>query len=150
MAAVSTAAVSTRPAGTRSEGTESHRPRAMTAVPACPEAIGPRAAAPRVAGHDDRAPVAAVVALLVLLVLGSPLAGLVGGATTPGEGSSPSPAPAAAASSVQVVQPGDTYWSIAQRLGGPGDVRSTVDALMAANGERPLVAGDRIVVPLTQ
>ncbi len=149
MAAVSTTAVSTRPAGTRPEGTRSHRPRAMVVVPACPEAEGPRAAAPRAAGHDDRAPVAAVVALLALLVLGSPLAGLVGGATTPAEGSSPSRVPAAA-SSVHVVQPGDTYWSIAQRRGGPGDVRSTVDALMAANDERPLAAGDRIVVPLTQ
>ena len=155
MAAVSTTAVSTRPASTRPEGTRPggtrpHRPRAMVAVPACPEAIGPGPAARRVAGYDDRAPVAAAVALLLLLVLGSPLAGLVGGATTPAEGFSPSPPPAAAASSVHVAQPGDTYWSIAQRLGGPGDVRSTVDALMAANDERPLAAGDRIVVPLTQ
>lgn len=150
MAAVTTTAVSTRPADTRPEGTRSHRPRAMVAVPACPGAVGPGPAAARVAGHDDRAPVAAVVALLALLVLGSPLAGLVGGATTPAEGPSPSPAPAAAPSSVHVVQPGDTYWSIARHLSGPGDVRSTVDALVAANDERPLVAGDRIVVPLTR
>ncbi|MBW3548273.1 MAG: LysM peptidoglycan-binding domain-containing protein [Actinobacteria bacterium] len=113
-------------------------------MPACPEAAFPGAA-----GHDERAPVAAVVALLALMVLGWPLAGLVGGATTAAEGSRPSPAPVAmAAGSVHVVQPGETYWSIARGLGGPGDVRPTVDALMAANGERPLVAGDRLLVPL--
>ncbi len=149
MAAASATAVSTRPAGTSAGGAgagdaKGSRPRAMVAVPACREAVGPRAT-----GHDQRAPVAAVVALLALLMLGWPLAGLVGGATTTAEASGPSPVPvAAAAGSVHVVQPGDTYWSIARGLRGPGDVRPTVDALMAANGERPLVAGDRLLVPL--
>ena len=150
MAAVSTTAVSTRPAtgaagasagGTSAGGTRGDRPRAMVAVPA-----GRVAAGPAEAGHDERAPVAAVVALMALLVLGWPLAGLVGGATTTAEGSRA--AVALPASSVHVVQPGDTYWSIAQSLGGPGDVRPTVDALVAANGGRPLLAGDRLVVAL--
>ena len=152
MAAVNTTAVSTRPpatsaAGGSPGGTRGSRPRAMVAVPACPVAAGPGAA------HDERAPVAAVVALVALLVLGWPLAGLWGGTTTTVEGSRPAPGPAAvaeAAISVHVVQPGDTYWSIAERLGRPGDIRPTVDALVAANGDRPLVAGDRLVVPLAE
>jgi hypothetical protein len=45
------------------------------------------------------------------------------------------------------VQPGETYWSIAQGLDPPGDLRPTVDALTAANGHRALRSGDRIVVP---
>lgn len=45
------------------------------------------------------------------------------------------------------VRPGDTYWSIAQALDEPGDIRTTVDRLMAANGGRPLQAGDRLVLP---
>lgn len=153
MAAVNTTAVSTRPpatsaAGGRAGGTRGSRPSALVAVPACPVAAGPGTA-----GHDERAPVAAVVALVALLVLGWPLAGLLGGATTTVEGSQPAPGPAAvavAANPVHVVQPGDTYWSIAQRLGRPGDIRPTVDALVAANGHRPLVAGDRLVVPLVE
>lgn len=153
MAAVSTTAVSTRPAATSGAGPRAacarrDRPRAMVAVPACPVATAPGAA-----GHDERAPVAAVVALVALLVLGWPLAGLVGGPATTAQGSRPSPVPTAvavAAGPVYVVQPGDTYWSIAQSVGGQDDIRPTVDALVAANGERPLVAGDRLVVPLVE
>lgn len=59
------------------------------------------------------------------------------------------PAPAVETSSVErVVQPGDTYWSIALELGGSGDVRERVDALVRANGgSASLEVGQRIVVP---
>jgi hypothetical protein len=43
-----------------------------------------------------------------------------------------------------VAQPGDTYWSLAARLDVGGDVRSTVDSLVRANGGHDLRAGDRI------
>ncbi len=55
-------------------------------------------------------------------------------------------------SGLHLVRPGESYWSIAvalhHRLGG--DVRSIVDALQAANGQRPLRAGDRLTVPRGQ
>lgn len=47
-----------------------------------------------------------------------------------------------------VVQPGDTYWSIAAGLEHDGDLRVLVDRLVDANGGRALVAGDRVEVPL--
>jgi hypothetical protein len=46
-----------------------------------------------------------------------------------------------------VVQPGETYWSIAADLPHDGDLRVTVDQLIDANGARPLVAGDHIELP---
>lgn len=156
-AAVTTAA-GTGPAGTRPVGT-----RGMAAVGACPEGRPRgRPASPRrvlggghlvgrrVAAHHQRAPVAAVVALLALLSVGGPLAGLVAGTTTGPETSRPvrAPAPGPAGASVHVVQPGETYWSIAAGAGPPGDLRPRVDALMAANGGRLLRAGDRLVVSL--
>ena len=48
---------------------------------------------------------------------------------------------------LHVVQPGDTYWSIASSLGGGGDIRGAVDELSAANGDRPLQVGDRLSLP---
>ncbi|MDQ3384584.1 MAG: LysM peptidoglycan-binding domain-containing protein [Actinomycetota bacterium] len=48
---------------------------------------------------------------------------------------------------LHVVQPGDTYWSIASSLGGAGDIRGAVDELSAANGDRPLQVGDRVSLP---
>ena len=46
-----------------------------------------------------------------------------------------------------VVQPGETYWSIAADLPHSGDLRVAVDELIDANGARPLFAGDRIELP---
>ena len=46
-----------------------------------------------------------------------------------------------------VVQPGDTLWSVAQRLDRGGDVRETVQALAEANGGSALVVGQRLVLP---
>lgn len=45
---------------------------------------------------------------------------------------------------VVAAQPGDTYWSLATRLDAGGDIRSTVDSLVRANGGRELQAGDRL------
>lgn len=101
------------------------------------------AAGSRGTATGERAPVAAVVAVVALLVLGWPLAGLVGGTGASAATSSPP----RDQGSVHLVQPGETYWSIAEGLGHPGDLRPTVDALAAANAHRPLRAGDRIIVP---
>ena len=43
-----------------------------------------------------------------------------------------------------VVRPGDTWWSIARALHPSGDLRATVDRLVAAHGGAPLQAGERI------
>ncbi len=143
MAAVRTTAVSTTTGVTTAAGM-----RPVSTGPAGRRPVGTRAAAVVVADPHERAPVAAVVGLLALLVLGSPLAGLVAGATTAPESSRPAPAPAGG--SLHVVQPGESYWSIAEGVGRPGDLRPTVDALMAANDGRPLRAGDRLVVPVLE
>jgi hypothetical protein len=47
---------------------------------------------------------------------------------------------------VAVAGPGDSYWTLAGRLHRGGDLRSTVDELVRANGGGPLQAGDRIVL----
>ncbi len=49
--------------------------------------------------------------------------------------------------SIHVVQPGDTYWSIAESLDTDGDMTGTVDALSAANRGRALQVGDHLVLP---
>ena len=46
-----------------------------------------------------------------------------------------------------LVQPGDTYWSIAAATTDGVDVRVAVDELIDANGGRALFAGDRIELP---
>jgi hypothetical protein len=80
---------------------------------------------------------AGLVALLVVLALAvSSLASRPAAASNPVVGRT-----------VHVVQPGDTYWSIAESVAHDGDLRTFVDALVDANGGRPLVAGDRIEVP---
>lgn len=91
--------------------------------------------------------VAAVVAIVLALAV-------VGGSTvlahfSGSSAGSPGPAdgPVLVSSQVHVVQPGETYWSIAEELDEGGDVRDTVDALVAGNDGRPLQAGDRLVLP---
>jgi hypothetical protein len=157
MAAVNTTAESTRPGGGRPVATRPPAPRPVALVAVRPRTERASSCSPSsrrrtvparpAAGHDERAPVAAVVALLALLVLGWPLAGLVGGTGASAEARSSSPASPAGQGSVHLVQPGESYWSIAENLGPPGDLRPTVDALTAANGHRGLRSGDRIVVP---
>jgi hypothetical protein len=46
-----------------------------------------------------------------------------------------------------VVQPGDTLWSVATRLGRGGDIRRTVQELADANGGSAIVVGQQLVVP---
>jgi Tfp pilus assembly protein FimV len=47
-----------------------------------------------------------------------------------------------------VVQPGDTLWSIAEHLSGPGvDPRPLVDELEQANGSGTIVPGESLQLP---
>jgi nucleoid-associated protein YgaU len=46
-----------------------------------------------------------------------------------------------------VVQPGDSLWSIAERLEPGGDPRPVVDELSAARGGAPLVPGEVVTLP---
>jgi nucleoid-associated protein YgaU len=46
-----------------------------------------------------------------------------------------------------VVQPGDTLWSIAERLEPGRDPRPIVDGLAAARGDGPLVPGEIVARP---
>ena len=100
--------------------------------------------------EQRRHPVVALLVVVGLLLAGGPLvdnvASLAGG-SAPG-GSSPSGEPTVVEGRVHVVQPGDTYWSIAEAVGGRGDIRARVAALEEANGGRSLQAGDRLAVPV--
>jgi hypothetical protein len=85
------------------------------------------------------------VAVLILLLRAA--AGALGGAPL-----TPSAPPAAgglqpAAAVTYVVQPGDTYWSIARSLHPSEDVRSVVDRLVAQQHGAPLQAGAVIALP---
>ncbi len=54
--------------------------------------------------------------------------------------------PAAADGGVYVVQPGDTYWSIAEAMAPDEDPRPVVDRLREATGDDVLQAGERLVL----
>lgn len=93
-----------------------------------------------------RRPLAAAVAVVGLLVLGSWLADAVApGSVAPVSASIPRQGLASTTASY-IVQPGDTYWFIAEALARPGDIRDRVDALELANGGRLLRAGDRLAI----
>ena len=100
--------------------------------------------------EEQRRPVLAMLMVVGLILVGGPVVetvdSLVGG-SAPAE-----PFPSEKATVIEgpahVVQPGETYWSIAEAVGGEGDIRARVDALEAANGGRSLQAGDRVAVPV--
>ena len=56
------------------------------------------------------------------------------------------PAGRGGASAVYVVQPGDTYWSIARHLKPTGDVRALVDRLSTGHNGAPLQSGEQLVL----
>lgn len=51
-----------------------------------------------------------------------------------------------APAAVYVVQPGDTYWTIARDLQPSGDVRGLVDHLSSEHGGAPLQPGEQLVL----
>lgn len=82
---------------------------------------------------------AAVVVMTVRAALGS-----FGGAALP---ASERPGLERSPGAVYVVQPGDTFWSLALQLAPGADPRPMVDRMVAAHGGASLQAGERIVLP---
>jgi hypothetical protein len=94
----------------------------------------------RQAGVYRRRRLVAGVAVSIVLVVGART-------LSPSSSGAPAIPVRAATPQVHVVQPGDSYWSIASSLDRPGDVRQVVDAISTANGGRALQVGDRVSVP---
>jgi LysM repeat protein len=119
-----------------------------------PDAGRARAVAPRLRLPDRATRVRRrrlAVLVLALVVLGSVLLGVqaISGLAEVGGSSGPRPVEVGPVAGQQyVVQPGDTLWSIAQRIAPDDDPRAVVDALRAANGGPGLEVGDRIMVDL--
>jgi nucleoid-associated protein YgaU len=113
----------------------------VTTVSTCPDVdVRP---APTVATYRRRRLVAllavGVVAVLLVLAAGRAAATFL---DVPASVPERRPVPAS-----YVVQPGDTLWSIAERLDPTGDVRPLVDVLARLNGGTDLVVGQQLLVP---
>jgi hypothetical protein len=99
--------------------------------------VARRGARPSAATFWRRRLVAGAVGLAVLVMAGKAGAAL---------GGSPLAAPERApAVTRHVVRPGDSLWSIAERLEPGRDPRPVVDALVADRGSGPLVPGEVVV-----
>lgn len=89
------------------------------------------------------------VALVLVVALG---VAVLGGVRAALAAVAPAPPGATATAPVDgpsvVVRPGDTPWSLAQRIVPGKDPRAVVDRLAAARGSRPLQAGERVPVAL--
>jgi hypothetical protein len=83
-----------------------------------------------------------VAALLVVLAARAALGVLGGGPLA----APATPAGRGGAAAVYVVQPGDTYWSIARHLEPSGDVRALVDTLSSEHGGAPLQPGEQLAL----
>ena len=83
-----------------------------------------------------------VAALLFVVAARAALGALGGGPLAVPE----TPAGRGGPAAVYVVQPGDTYWTIARRLQPMGDVRSLVDRLSSEHSGAPLQPGEQLVV----
>jgi len=81
-------------------------------------------------------------AVLVVVMARAALGVLGGGPLAAPE----TPAARGGSAAVYVVQPGDTYWSIARHLQPSGDVRVLVDRLSTGHAGAPLQPGERLVL----
>jgi hypothetical protein len=79
---------------------------------------------------------------LLLIGLALPLSGTGGHSHATG-----SALPESASPFVYTVQPGDTLWSIAQRVDPSADPRPLVAKLAAQTGSDTVVTGERITLP---
>ena len=81
------------------------------------------------------------------VVVGVVVGGLLVIALKASAPAAPAPPARATASTVHVVQPGETYWSIASSLDGAGPLEARVDELVTANDGEVLQPGDRLLLP---
>jgi hypothetical protein len=83
-----------------------------------------------------------VAAVLLVIAARAALGALGGGPLAAPE----TPAGRGGAAAVYVVQPGDTYWSIARHLQPSGDVRGLVDRISSEHGGAPLQPGEQLAL----
>ena len=95
---------------------------------------------PSAAAYRRRRLVAVVVGLALLVAAVQLVSGALFSSASAGTNAPAGPR-------VVVAEQGDSYWSLAGEVSPGGDLRSTVDALVDANGGGDLHVGDRIVVP---
>jgi len=121
--------------------------RPLSVVPLSP--ARPQRVAP--ATFVRRRIVAGLAATLLALILAAPVssaaravAGGVGSATTSGSAQLGGPD---GPTHVHVVEPGETFWSLARGLSDGGDPRPVVDRLVANHGSASLHVGERLVLP---
>ena len=99
--------------------------------------------------YRRRRAVAAGLVVVAVLVLSAALGMLGGGPLPAPDRPAPSRSVDAGNGPFYVVQPGDTFWSIARRLEPRGDPRPLVDRLVAAHGGATLHVGERIPLPVS-
>ena len=148
LSAAGTGTVDVPAVGTGSIGTRSLGTRFLGTRPVGTGSVGAGSVGVRVAGPGTyRRRRILVAALLCLFLSALPLLGgeLIGWVTgTPGA----TLVEASGQPVIYVVQPGDTLWSIAERVNPPGrDLRYTVDRLSEVTGGSLLHPGQRIVIP---
>lgn len=131
--------------------TPDRRPSSPPTVPT----RGERRAGPDRATRYRRRRLAALVLATSVVVGGVGAVGYIGSLVGPDGGPVPIDArptadesvrPAVADGDVYVVQPGDTYWSIAEALAPGDDPRPVVDRLREATGDDVLQPGERLVL----
>jgi len=88
-----------------------------------------------------------IVGVVLLAAVAAGIGVLRGVANAPAPVAPATVGAGAASPDIHVVQPGDTFWSIARALQPTGDVRPLVDRLVSAHGGGPLQVGDRIALP---
>jgi hypothetical protein len=114
-----------------------------TAEEPVPFTVVPRRPAPRrVSPAVRRRRTLLVVIGLLLLALALPLSGTGGNSHATGSALAETGRPVS-----YVVQPGDTLWSIAERVDPTGDPRPLVARLAAQTGSDTVVPGERLVLP---
>ncbi|MGH9224169.1 MAG: LysM peptidoglycan-binding domain-containing protein [Acidimicrobiales bacterium] len=136
--------VSSRPAAVVAVGPGATRP-APAPLPVGRAFAGPRVRLPASTYRRRRA-VAAGLVVGVVLVLWAALGVFGGGPLLVPE--RPDPSGGRLTPGVTyVVQPGDTFWSIAARLKPGGDPRPLVDRLVATHGGSTLHVGEHLRLP---
>ena len=97
----------------------------------------------RAAVYRRRRVAVLVLAAILFFAARAALAAIGGGPLTVPEAPASRPGRPAV---TYVVRPGDTWWSIARALHPSGDVRATVDRLVADHRGAPLQAGEHITL----